>query len=322
MDFSRESVALDRIDSAERRYHITRRGGCDDLKASIAAVGLLQPPFLMPGGARCAIVAGFRRVAACRDLGWREIPARVLPSGSDGLTAARVAVADNAGQRPLDLLECARAVALLARHVDGPSALALEAGGLGLAGNREMISKLLTLSRLPRAIQAAVGDATLTLPMALEVGRHPEETAGALTGLFSRLKPSLNRQREFLELLREISLREGVGIADILREPEPGSILGDPAADRNRTSRLLRDYLVRRRFPHIARAEADVARAIEALGLGADVSLSPPRHFEGGAFTLALSFRDRRGLERQRDTLDAMLRHPALERILEGPAAG
>lgn len=69
-----EHIALDLIDPSPRN---PRRSldDLDELAASIAAYGLLQPVVLRRMGERYQVVAGHRRVAALRALGWAAVPA-------------------------------------------------------------------------------------------------------------------------------------------------------------------------------------------------------------------------------------------------------
>lgn len=61
-------------------------GDIDSLVASIKEVGLLQPIALRRGSGRGPIlVAGARRIEACRKLGWKTIPCRFILDLSDAL---------------------------------------------------------------------------------------------------------------------------------------------------------------------------------------------------------------------------------------------
>lgn len=317
MDYRPETVALDRIDTADTTYRISTGAAVDTLESSISDVGLINPPLLTGADGGYVIVAGFRRVRACVGLGWKEMPARIAAPGLDNLALASVAIADNAFQRPLNLLESARAAALLARYLDSPDSIAAAAGRVGLSDSTEMTEKLLALSRLPRPLQEGVLDTSLSLPTALEIGCHPAEEATPIADLFRRLKPSLSRQREFLVLLREISRRESITTAALICEPDISAILDNPDNDRNRKTRLLRDYLKRRRFPRLTQAQDAFNRSAAQLRLGPGASLAPPQHFEGTAFTLTLSFSDLEQLRKHRDTLAALVEDPAMQKILD-----
>jgi ParB family chromosome partitioning protein len=50
-------------------------GDLDGLSASIAEVGLLHPIVVTPDN---RLVAGYRRLLACRQLGWSEVPVYII----------------------------------------------------------------------------------------------------------------------------------------------------------------------------------------------------------------------------------------------------
>lgn len=74
-------VALD--DIVVRRRHRTDLGDIDALATSIATVGLLHPPVVVDDRGRYRLVAGERRLAAARHLGWDTIDVRVAVSIAD-----------------------------------------------------------------------------------------------------------------------------------------------------------------------------------------------------------------------------------------------
>ena len=61
-------------------------GDLDALAASIADVGLLQPIVVKPDG---TLVAGQRRLEACKRLGWDDVPVHVVHTASDALKALK-----------------------------------------------------------------------------------------------------------------------------------------------------------------------------------------------------------------------------------------
>jgi ParB family chromosome partitioning protein len=312
MDFKPATVALDLIDTAVDTYRITTNRAVDDLTGSLGALGLINPPILREAHNGYTIVSGFRRVAACRRLGWSKIAARIAAPEPDDRILARLAISDNSCQRPLNLMERAHAVALLARDAAQPRELAQAAAELGIADGVDMVAKLRDLSRLPREIQSAVADQILPLPVALEIGKYPHPAAIRLTGLFCELKPSLNRQREIIGLLKEIARREETALAEVIGETGAAAILGDPEGDHNQKTRRLLEWLRRRRFPQICRTQEAFTHLLKKVRLGPGGSLQPPKHFEATTFTLQLPFRDLAELERHRDALSALLEDRAL----------
>lgn len=90
----------------------TDPGDLDALAESIRELGLLQPVVVRSlGSTDCEIVAGHRRVAAARSLGWETIPCRVLTLNDAEALAATIA--ENLQREGISPLEEAAAVARL-----------------------------------------------------------------------------------------------------------------------------------------------------------------------------------------------------------------
>lgn len=314
-------VPLEAIDAQDLRFRITTRAEIDLLAASIDRLGLLHPLLLRASGRRATIVGGFRRLAACRHLGWREIPARVLSPAVTDACCARLAVGENSLARPLNLIETARALALLAATASDGCLPAEDAAALALPSHAGLAARLMGIERLPGPVREGIQEGVIALAMAEELGRLAPEAACAFARLFRTLGSGLNRQREILSLVTEIAAREGRPALEILTEPV-AECLREPAADRGHADHQIRRRLHRRRFPAIRRAEENFEALRRRLELGERLQLAPPRDFEGTRFTLTLSFETLAELQELRGRLDALSLNPALRRILEGKAEG
>lgn len=73
--------AINRIDIGNR--YRTELGDISDLAASIKKLGLLHPIVVTSAG---LLVAGHRRLEACRTLGWKRVPVTVVTSFEDAET--------------------------------------------------------------------------------------------------------------------------------------------------------------------------------------------------------------------------------------------
>jgi len=89
-------------------------GAIDELTASIQAYGLLQPIVLREVGGRYEIVAGHRRFAAAKRLGWQEIGAVIRTDDQDG--AYILTLVENLQRDDLTPKEEARALEVLVRE--------------------------------------------------------------------------------------------------------------------------------------------------------------------------------------------------------------
>ncbi|NUM66817.1 ParB N-terminal domain-containing protein [candidate division KSB1 bacterium] len=80
-----ENIALVHIDLSSAgwdEFIFTYPFAPGPVKESIAAIGLQQPVVVTPLKKRFRLIIGVRRVLACRELGWQEIPAIVQPPQS------------------------------------------------------------------------------------------------------------------------------------------------------------------------------------------------------------------------------------------------
>jgi len=312
-----KSVPLGRINSQDDTYRISTRTSVDDLLASIAHEGLLNPPLVIQQPSDFRIVSGFRRIAAFNELGLQEITIRILKPDLSSLHCLRLAIADNSFQRPLNLIEASRSLQKLSAFFNTGQGLSESAATLGLPSNPSVIKKLKNLCQLPESIQSAIIADTISLSMAGELEKMPTNFAIDLAQLFNEFKLSLNKQREILTLIKEIARRDSISEQAVLEDRQLQDIILDQDLDRGQKVRELRAYLRQQRFPQIVKAEANFENQRKQLNLGHDIKLIPPKEFEGTTYTVNLSFSSITQLKALHSKLDRILKHPGLKNIIE-----
>ena len=310
-------MPLSRIDTTDDTFRITTQTSVDDLLASIPHEGLLNPPLVIKQSAAFRIISGFRRLTAFIKLGRREVAARVVNPDSTPLECLRFAIADNAFQRPLNLIEASRALHKLSAHLNTDNRLVESASSLGLPSNPSIIRKIKDLCLLPASIQSAIIDDTIALSMAMDLKKMDSHCATAFAQLFGDFRLSLNKQREIVTLVKEIARRDGITEQMVLEDRQLQNIIIDPDLDRGQKTRELRAYLRQRRFPQIVKAEAIFKCRRKQLNLGNDIKLIPPRDFEGTNYTVNMSFSSIAQLKALHTKLDRILKNPGLKKIVE-----
>ncbi|MGA7277483.1 MAG: ParB N-terminal domain-containing protein [Desulfocapsaceae bacterium] len=85
-------VAIERIRIDEDTRIRKDVGNLEPLQKSISQVGLINPVLIDEQG---KLVAGYRRLRACRNLGWEEVEATVVTLEGDELQMLEVEVAEN-----------------------------------------------------------------------------------------------------------------------------------------------------------------------------------------------------------------------------------
>ncbi len=312
-----DTVSLKDIDTQDTTYRITTCNQLEDLLDTIPSLGLLHPPVLIENTSGYAVVSGFRRIAACRQLGWKSVSARIHSADQDRFQIAQLAIADNSLQRPLNLIETSRALNLLMDTSPNRQQLEKAALALGLPVNPSMVMKVQQLCRLSIPIQEGILSDTISLSMALELGKVDAKDAEMLVALFNRLQLGLNRQRELLLLVSEIAKREDISIQQLIDEQPLQDILQKTELDHAIQRQQIRTLLRQRRYPAITEAEANYQKQVRLLKLGRHIQLVPPRDFEGTTYAMTLHFKNRQDLSDLNRKINKIIEHPALGKILK-----
>ena len=311
-----QSIPLDRIDLQDDRYRITTRTDVTDLATSIEYDGLITPPLLLKKNSGYVIVSGFRRISACLKMEWHEILARVLKPDINTLDCLRLAIAENALQRPLNLIETARCLQKLSSFISDHKHLAESAASLGLPDNPTMVAKVKSLGLLPMPVQSSILADTIPLAMAIELESMEADRAIAFAQLFDQLKIGLNKQKEIVTLIKEISRREAISIQEVMNDKDFVEIMTHQDLDRGQKGRKLRTYLRQRRYPSIAAVEKKFEMRRQNLNLGNDIKLIPPKDFEATSYGLNLTFSNLEHLKALQARLNRIIQLPDLKKIL------
>ena len=141
-------------------------GALAELTASLGEHGLVQPIVVRARGDRYQLIAGQRRLAAARRLGWAKLPVRVLDV--DDRQMSEIAIVENLQRRDLDALEKAASFkTYLAAWGCTQDELAKR-----LSIDRSSVTNLIRLLELPdgvqqrlRAGEISMGHARALLPL-------------------------------------------------------------------------------------------------------------------------------------------------------------
>ena len=190
----KEIVAEVPIDNIVSNRYQPRRVFADvdieELASSIREVGLLHLPLVRPisGTNMYEIIAGERRVRACKSLGHEAISV-LVQAGSDHNHAAKAALIENMQRVDLNPIEVAKAIrALLVEFGYTQEELAEKIGK-----KRSTVTNFLRLLQLPEQMQEALSGNCITMAHAKVLLSCPEK-----------------RRQELFELMQQknISVRE------------------------------------------------------------------------------------------------------------------
>ena len=311
MRFSFQSILLCSIDVKDERFRISTPGPIDDLVDAIDRIGLLYPPILyetMDGV--YIVVAGFKRILACRRLGRTGIEARIMPGDTSALDCLSIAVADNTLHRDINLTEQSIALSKLSAFYGNDVDLSHAARRLGMEVNPGLVKKLLRITTLSGPLQQAILSGAIPLSIALGLDAISSPLAKRLIAVFEQLRPTLNQQKDILQWVQDLARMDPAGGADLLLDEACRSVLTDGDLDRPRKIRGLMDILRRRRFPVIAAFGDQYRQKMRKLSLPQGMSMIPPEDFEADRHRVVLDFQSLEQLEIQIAGLHALARDP------------
>lgn len=130
----------------------------EELADLIATMGLFNKPIVRLVNGKWELIGGERRLRACKLLGWKELPVKVVDV--DDATAEIMALVDNTGSEPLTPYEEARAIyrSIELRHGGSLSKFARSMGK-----HKSTLSRQLTYFSLPEAVISMLDDAPTLL---------------------------------------------------------------------------------------------------------------------------------------------------------------
>ena len=209
------------------------QAGLDELTASIRASGLIQPLVVRKTSRGYELIAGERRLRACKALHMQRIPCIVRELTRDE-DSALMALVENVQRRDLHFLEEAECYRAILRGCH----MTQEALSARLGKSQSFLANKLRLLQLPPTVRRAMLDSGLT-----------ERHARALLKLHSE-------ERQMQALLQIVEKQLNVKDAEHLIERMLA--VPEPASARPALVRLLRDY---RLFVNAVRTSADQLRS-------------------------------------------------------------
>lgn len=139
------------------------------LADAIAQIGLINPVTVRTNGARFTLVAGRRRLAAVKKLGWLTIPVRLLTLSDQG--AQRVCAAENMTRSNLSAVE----EAILLKPLVDNDVAGIDGVAAALGRSRAWIDSRLELLAWPESLACAVHNKQVSLAAARFLARIPDD---------------------------------------------------------------------------------------------------------------------------------------------------
>jgi ParB family chromosome partitioning protein len=258
------------------------------LAESIKTMGLINPPLLREAGERLEIVCGHRRIMACKQLQFEKIPAFLY--AHDELPDEKclwLSLIDNEWSGRLSPIEKAITLQKFSEIGWSTERLVSEiAPHLGFPHSRSYIGKCLCLLSLEKEILIAIHALEFGVEQAFLFLSTEPESRLALFRVLQSCKANLNESRELISLIPDVAAIKNIQPFAFLAKEVHELISSEPAP--RKRLQLLRDFLMKERYPRLSAAESKFKSIVGELTPDDTCRIDAPKNFEGNDITITL----------------------------------
>ncbi|MCK5551616.1 MAG: ParB N-terminal domain-containing protein [Deltaproteobacteria bacterium] len=289
-------IRIDDIDSGDYFFSMTFHPNLDPLTISIRHVGLLQPIIVREKlrGSSYQVISGFKRLTACEQLGLKEIEAFSYRKSELGdLEGFQMTLHENLAIRGFNLIEKSMVIDKLI-HQFGVSRETIAGDYMSMLGLQPSLRILGVVSQLVRLhddVKRYIVEEEVSMENSSRLLEFSPEDQAEIGKLVSKLKLGENKLKEVLTFLREVSLRDGLTVRELVRG-EIEAVASDISLSKVQKTHRVRRRLREMRYPQLIELEKEFQEKRSGLGLSPGISLNPPPYFEGDTFRLEFGFRD------------------------------
>ncbi len=285
---------LAEIDFDDRSYPFSCGPVPERLQRSIAAAGILQPPWLRPGEQGLVVVSGRRRLAALGELSrnFEESPVIAYRDvgGRDPEELFREVFWENVAIREFNPVESADLFLVIMSRFVGMADRGRLLSALGIPDRPRFHQRCRAVAGFPSSLREMIAAGRVDGETIDLLASWSGDDLAALVDLAADFNLRRNKLREVAGRLDDLARRDRVPVGKVVAACRQ-AVAEDAGGDR---VLALRRYLKERLYPHLTAAWKSFLARRESLALPAAIRLEPPPDFEGGDYRLSFSFEDAR----------------------------
>jgi ParB/RepB/Spo0J family partition protein len=306
-----EAVQLTALDFHDKTFLIGSSDDYTGIQNSIKELGVINPPSLRRNGDKYQIICGWKRIKACKRLGYDEIPSSVYEMGelSDEDCLKFVFYENQQRLNDIDKAELIFKFKYLCGLNDNDliqKVLLL----IGIGATRKNLERYMSLTGLESEIKEAYYTEKISLEQVVSLSEVEGYKRLEILGrILKRFKWNNNETREIIRDLAAVASRDKMSIAKIidLISSEIGGSGG-----KNEFRHVLR----RLRYPTLSKVEENYKTCLTGFNLPKDISIHHSPFFEGNDLEIRLRFRASDRLSEMLSYLSSVLDDRGIEKLL------
>ena len=312
-----KSVPIKSIDVDDQLTNFSWGVPVDSLHQSIEEVGVIHPVTLAPVGNGFRIVCGHRRVKISSQLQTKEIPARILNPAPSDETMLMLNLSENQLHHHYSDIEKGLILfKLLEARVPEIRTIEKYMPMLGLEKSKKLLDDHLKANQLILGLKTLLHEMNVPLKTFSVFFSWSAESAEAAERFFSTLRPGINKWRDLLEWIDEISTRDETTPSDLFELPELQSTLNQTDLAPNVRYDRIRQIFYSRRYPILSDLRIRLARSLDALKLDDKTKVHVQDSFESDEIRIEMKFRTREEFVSQVEKLVRASDSEALDELI------
>lgn len=294
-----KNICIDDIDFSCRlfRFLPVDRDRQKRLFTDVAKNGILSPPILIndKDSGKFIIVSGFKRLLAFLKTGEKYFNALVMDYCRDSFVKGfYLRWSDNGSEssdESLTFYARARLYKMLYEITEiFPEIDFQKERDYCFGKNKSFIRKISLFAETPLFVQKSFLNQVIALPVLFEVLKYDCQEIRNILTFFQELSPGLNRQRELLSLVEELSHNEDKSISEIIGEDFISETVSDDKLSRPQKLSTVISHLTEKRYPEMIRLRESFVSLAKESDLSENPKIIHPKNFEDSNFKIELKF--------------------------------
>jgi ParB/RepB/Spo0J family partition protein len=317
-----KKVPMEAIDLQDRTFSMSFGREKEALISAISRRGLIHPCLLRQTETSplYQIVMGFRRIEACRDLGFPSIKAFIADSKQmDDEEALLIALDENISTRGLNIIERSLVMGRLDAHLGWKRERIVEEmlPIMGLQPSMALVEAHLALLGLIDHLKLYILAEDCSLTNAVKLSSFSQEDQDHLSVVIPMLKLNENTLKEVLAFLEEVMRRDRISLLSLLDRTNVLAIVRNDGLSRPQRTQRVRKALWAERYPMLSRMEEEFERLKRELHLSPGISFHHAPYFEEEGIRVSFRFVDSKKLREIVEKLHSISERDEIARLLE-----
>jgi ParB/RepB/Spo0J family partition protein len=311
------SVPLSDLDLNDRLtdFSLIPNGCPEKLLDSVKEVGIRHPISICSANKPYKIISGHKRVRATIKAGLTHIPAFLVPIMDDALVTN---LKENFALRQYSDIEKGCILnKLIAEGIEEDTIIDLYMPLLELERSKKIFQDLILVEKISFGLQELLHQSNVPVKVYQVFFNWDSENQDAAEKFFATTRPGVNKWRDLLELIEEISKRDGISPKDIFSAPATIEILKDNSLTPPQKYDRVHQALQQKRYPVLSDLKKQVARALDEIKLDDKTRFKYQEAFESDEMKLELKFRDERELSQQVEKIFQALQSGSIEKLIK-----